>query len=111
VNVSKAQLGAILLAALGIGALLYSAFRAVGPLPAWQTQPPAPEGRDDPEPDGHCVAAAEHLNGVVFVPHRYPQRCGMEVTSVIHHGYSGIRIPEGEDSRWLTSPPSEAMIG
>ena len=110
VNVSKAQLAVLLLALVGAGSLLYAAMRSLGPLPAWQNQPPAPEGRDDPEPDGHCVAAHEHLQGVVFMPHRYPERVGMNITSVFHHGYSGIRIPEGPDSRWLTSPPSEAIF-
>jgi hypothetical protein len=110
VNERYARLGLLVLALLGAGGLLYVAIKATGPLPAWQNQPPAAEGRDDPEPDGHCVAAHEHLAGVVFLPHRYPRECGMNVSGVIHHGYSGIRIPEGPDSRWLTSPPSEAMF-
>lgn len=103
-------LGVLALAVIGAATLLYGAFRQVGPLPAWETQPPAAEGRDDPEPDGHCLAAAEHLQGVQFVPHRYPERCGMQLTSVIHHGFSGIRIPQSPDARWMTSPPSEAMF-
>ena len=99
-----------LVVAAGLGALLlWQAVNANGGLPGWRTQPPAPEGRDDPEPSSVCVAASEHDMGVVFSPHRYPERCGMQVTSVMHHGFSGIRIPEGADARWMTSPPSEAI--
>jgi hypothetical protein len=103
-------MGVLGLALLGLAVLSYAIIRALGPGPAWQNQPPAAEGRDNPEPDAHCVAAHEHLNGVVFSPHRYPERTGMQVTAVIHHGYSGIRIPVKADSRWMTSPPSEAMF-
>jgi hypothetical protein len=111
VNQSKAlQLGTLALAALGGGVLLYCALRAVGPLPAYGTQPPAESGRDDPDPSGVVMAAHEHLQGVKFIQHRYPDRCGMQVTSVMHHGYAGIRIPESDDSRWLVSPPSEVAF-
>jgi hypothetical protein len=110
VNERQAHYAVLLLALVGGGALLYCAFRAIGPAPAWGTQPPAAEGRDDPEPDGHCVAAHEHLQGVVFSPHRYPRDCGMNVSAAIHHGWTGIRVPESADSRWITSPPSEAIF-
>lgn len=107
---SKAlHVGALALAAIGGGTLLYCALRASGPLPAYGTQPPAAEGRDDPEPSGVCLAAHEHLQGVRFLEHRYPERIGMQLTSVMHHGFSGIRVPVSDQSRWITSPPSEAM--
>jgi len=110
VKLSKPQAAVLAGALVAAVVLLYCALRATGPLPAWSTQPPAPEGRDDPEPSSVCLSAAEHDQGTVFIQHRYPDRCGMQLTSVIHHGYSGIRIPEGPDARWLTSPPSEAMF-
>lgn len=100
-----ARAGVLALALLGLAVLGYSIVRALGPAPAWGNQPPAAEGRDDPEPDGHCVASHEHLQGVVFSPHRYPERTGMQVTAVIHHGYAGLRIPQTDFSRWITSAP------
>ena len=108
---SRAQAVALAAAAVLAAWLAWVAIGKNGGMAAWSQQPPAPEGRDDPEPSSVCVSAAEYDAGVVFSPHRYPQRCGMQVTSVMHHGFSGIRIPQSPDARWLTSPPSEAAFG
>ena len=108
---SRAQAVALAAAAVLAAWLAWVAIGKNGGMAAWSQQPPAPEGRDDPEPSSVCVSAAEHDAGGVFSPHRYPQRCGMQVTSVMHHGFSGIRIPQSPDARWLTSPPSEAAFG
>jgi hypothetical protein len=99
------------LAVAAIAGLGWTIVVKTGPLtPPWQRQPPAPEGRDDPAPSAVVVAASEHQAGVKFIPHRYPQRVGMGVTAVMHHGYSGIRVPHTPEARWITSPPSEVIL-
>lgn len=48
--------------------------------------------------------------GAVYTKHRYPDRCGGEVSTVIHFGHSRLAVPNTEDSHWITAPPSEATI-
>lgn len=49
----------------------------------------------------------DHHAGYTYTPHRYPRSTGGEITSLIHHGYSSMRVPRSEDVQWLVSPPSE----
>jgi hypothetical protein len=46
---------------------------------------------------------------VVTLPHRYPQVSGGNITALIHHGWSPLRMSKGMDSRWITRPPAEVM--
>jgi hypothetical protein len=78
-------------------------------------QPPAQPPADD---DGarirayrdHLCHPDEHLNGYVYLPHRYPRVCGGEITNTIHKGYSSMRVPASQDVQWLIAPPSEVMF-
>jgi len=99
------------LIALGVGVVAVAgvavlAMRSAGPLPGPATEPAAPEPADE-DYAPHLCAQSEHLQGVVFLPHRYPQRCGMGLTSVIHHGFTGIRVPASPEAAWIVGPPSE----
>jgi hypothetical protein len=49
----------------------------------------------------------DHHAGYVYTPHRYPRFCGGDVSAVIHHGFSPMRIPNIQDMQWLIAPPSE----
>ena len=49
----------------------------------------------------------DHHAGYTYTPHRYPRSVGGDVTTLIHHGYSSMRIPNVQDVQWLISPPSE----
>jgi hypothetical protein len=57
----------------------------------------------------------EHLDAenslvpVVNLPHRYPNVSGGNITCLIHHGLSPLRMSKGMDQKWITRPPSEVM--
>ena len=57
----------------------------------------------------HCHPEQFHA-GYVYTPHRYPRTAGGEITALIHHGYSTMRIPSSSDTQWLIAPPSEVMF-
>jgi hypothetical protein len=46
---------------------------------------------------------------VVNLPHRYPTVPGGNVTCLIHHGLSPLRMSKGMDQKWITRPPAEVM--
>lgn len=52
------------------------------------------------------VGPAQHVNGYVYTPHRYPPGCGSDLTALIHHGLSTAALPADGDMLWLSSPPS-----
>jgi hypothetical protein len=45
----------------------------------------------------------------VKMPHRYPNVSGGNITCLIHHGLSPLRMSKGMDQRWITRPPAEVM--
>lgn len=100
------ELAVLGLAGVAVAGVGYLAVRSAGPLAAPATQPPR-EAEQDEEFAPHLCAKSEHLQEVVFLPHRYPERCGMGLTAVIHHGFSGIRIPASPEAQWMVNPPSE----
>jgi hypothetical protein len=60
---------------------------------------------------GHVCPAADHHAGYVYTKHRYPRGVGGELSAVIHHGFSPMRVPSGTpDEQWITAPPSEVMF-
>ena len=110
-----AGLGLVLLAVIWIGYQGASRLSPNADLTAPQKQP-APEGN---EPAGNIGLTAadgysklcqprEHHAGYTYTPHRYPRSAGGEVTNLIHHGYSQMRVPNVDDVQWIISPPSEA---
>ena len=46
---------------------------------------------------------------VVNLPHRYPIVPGGNITCLIHHGLSPLRMSKGMDQRWITRPPADQM--
>jgi len=60
---------------------------------------------------GHLCEPADHHAGYVYTKHRYPRATGGEITAVIHHGFSPMRVPSGTpDAQWIVAPPSEVMF-
>jgi hypothetical protein len=43
------------------------------------------------------------------MPHRYPTVPGSNITCLIHHGLSPLRMSKGMDQKWITRPPAEVM--
>ena len=60
---------------------------------------------------GHLCEPSQHHAGYVYTRHRYPRAVGGEISAVIHHGFSTMRVPSGTpDEQWIVAPPSEAMF-
>jgi hypothetical protein len=68
-------------------------------------------GLTDPHPDHPLFCQPEdHHAGYVYTPHRFPRTTGGEITAIIHHGFSPMRVPRSEDVQWLIAPPSEVSF-
>jgi len=60
---------------------------------------------------GHVCEPQDHHAGYVYTRHRYPRGVGGELSAVIHHGFSPMRVPSGTpDEQWIAAPPSEVMF-
>jgi len=46
---------------------------------------------------------------LVFTPHRYPNVTGGNISTLIHQGFSALRLPAPQDNKWITCPPGEVM--
>lgn len=55
----------------------------------------------------HLCYPHEHHAGYTYTRHRYPRSVGGEVSTLIHRGWSQMRIPNEGDVQWIISPPSE----
>ena len=107
-------LGLVLLAVAYGSYLVVTRLRPNGDLTAPPKQP-VPE--DDLfagnaglwSPDGHGVLCHpdQHHAGYTYTRHRYPATHGNEITALIHHGFSTMRVPNVNDVQWIISPPSE----
>ena len=58
----------------------------------------------------HFVLPAQHMGDVVYLPCRYPQHSGENITCLIHNGWSSLTAPHFTDDAWAFSPPSEATL-
>ena len=58
----------------------------------------------------NVVGPDQHLGPVAFSPHRYPRDVGVEITTLIHRGWSSVSLPHEKDMTWLSQPPSEVSI-
>jgi hypothetical protein len=68
-------------------------------------------GLVNPHPDHPLFCQPEqHHAGYVYTPHRYPRITGGEITAVIHHGFTPMRVPNVRDVQWLIAPPSEVAF-
>jgi hypothetical protein len=50
--------------------------------------------------------------GYVFTQHRYPFRCGHEITTLIQGGHSAASVPKwlADDAYWIVKPPTELVL-
>ncbi len=46
----------------------------------------------------------------IFLPIRYPQVSGGNITALIHRGFDPMRRRAPQDADWLERPPSEVMF-
>ena len=102
-----------LLVALGVAAaaaLALGAVRKSGgvPAPAVATTE-STQGIPSPVQAVLCMPD-EHVGKVVYTKHRYPARCGGELTTVMHYGHSALSVPSVRDGQWIINPPSEVTL-
>ncbi len=57
--------------------------------------------------DGHPGHVYGNHAGYVYTPCRYPRTVGGEISALIHHGHTVMRIPDADFSQWMIAPPSE----
>lgn len=98
------------LAAAGAVAFLAAGLRKAGGLPQ-----PAAATTEGSWNISDTVAAVlclpdENVGDVVYTKHRYPDRIGGELTTVMHYGHSILSVPDVRDSQWITAPPSEVTL-
>ena len=109
-KIKPEQLVLALLAAAAV-AFLAAGLRKAGGLPAPQMSQTTEGSWNIPD----TVAAVlclpdEHTGDVVYTKHRYPDRIGGELTTVMHYGHSALSVPSVTDSQWICAPPSEVTL-
>jgi len=102
---------AVALGVIGVGLLAFGAVRKAGGLPI----PPSPTTEaliavTDQRAIPYLIRPEIERNTLRYTKHRYPSRCGGELTTAIHYGHSRLAVPDSQDSNWITSPPSEVTI-
>lgn len=65
----------------------------------------APIGMSDEE----YVKPGNSRVPVIYMPHRYPNVSGGNISALIHHGMSPLRKHAPRDSKWIECPPAEVM--
>jgi hypothetical protein len=55
----------------------------------------------------HFLEPEYHIEGTRVLPIRYPTRCGHNISTIIHQGWSAMSKARPQDSDWAWSPPSE----
>lgn len=100
-----------IVAAAVLGLWLFGKMRPTGGFsqPAAQPHPDDDVARLTDGNVPHCHPQQHHA-GYVYTPHRYPRTAGGEITALIHHGYSSMRVPMEQDVQWLIAPPSEVIF-
>ena len=75
------------------------------------TSPP-PQPQALPELPAHLCHPHELAphGGYVYTPHRYPRQTGLEITTVLHGGWSSMRVRDQRDVQWMISPPAEVEL-
>lgn len=99
----------VVLAAVVGGWWLWQQTPRLAPAPPYQPQPDDDIWRLTHGNVPHCHPEQHHA-GYVYTPHRFPRVVGGEITALIHHGYSSMRVPSRDDVQWMIAPPSEAMF-
>jgi hypothetical protein len=101
-------MGAALLA--GAALFLWGGMRKAGGLPAPVATTEGAWNVPEPVQAVLCMPD-EHVGGdIIYAKHRYPDRVGGNLTTVIHYGHSALSIPSVADFQWMINPPSEASL-
>ena len=104
-HVALVTLGAI------AGVFLWQGMKRAGGVPLPATQGTTEGQYTVPEPVQPLLCMPdEHLGAMVFSKHRYPDRVGGSLTTVMHFGHSALAVPSTADANWISSPPSEAYL-
>ena len=111
-GMSKRQLCALLAVLVAGGVLMWLGVRASArggvKVPAAVTEDTPPFV---PPPGAPVVTVDQHAGGLVaYTVHRYPVRCGHEITALINHGHGTMFLPHVKDLNWITRPPSEVSL-
>ena len=93
------------------GICLWQGMKQAGGVPAPATQGTTESQYIIPEPVQPVLCMPdEHLGQMVFAKHRYPDRVGGSLTTVMHFGHSALAVPSTEDANWIVAMPSEAIL-
>lgn len=65
---------------------------------------------------GSCAESEHFLDShttatqiISTTPHRYPVHVGGNITSLVHRGFTQLRLPSHQDAKWFTRPPAEVQ--
>ena len=110
-RMSRGQLCAIVVILAAAAALFVVAVRRS---PGGGVKVPARATEDvpafTPPPGTPVLGPNEHVAGVVYLPHRYPNMCGADVSALIWHGHRPLLLPHQRDADLIPSPPSEVTL-
>src|SRR5271155_1188512 len=114
-NLPKPNPGAttVIVGAVAAGVLFYLALMKTGGVQVPAT--PFTEGlytTPDQDVPGHSYNDGLGLtsDALLYTKHRYPARCGGELSTAIHFGHSRLMVPHERDLNWIVCPPSEVTI-
>jgi len=102
-------------AVVGLGAvavICYFAFMQAGsPLPMPEVEIASNGGFDPPMSIYEHFDAKLTIDGQNLVKsrHRYPTVTGGNISTLIHRGFSQLRLPAPQDRKWMECPPAEVM--
>lgn len=57
-----------------------------------------------------CMPDEQVGGEIIYSKHRYPDRVGGNLTTVIHYGHSALSVPHEHDFQWIVNPPSEQTL-
>lgn len=100
--------GAVLLA--GAALFLWGGMRKAGGLPVPVSTTESAWNIPEPVQAILCMPDEHIGQDILFSKHRYPDRIGQELTTVIHYGHSALSVPHVDDFQWIINPPSEASL-
>ena len=102
---------ALVVLGAGAGIFLWQGMKRSGGVAAPATQGTTEGQYTIPEPVQPVLCMPdEHLGAMVFSKHRYPDRVGGSLTTVMHFGHSALAVPNEADSLWIVQPPAEAIL-
>lgn len=107
----KVEQVALVVLGAGAGIFLWQGMRKAGGVSAPATQGTSENAYTVPDPVQPVLCMPEeHLGEIVFSKHRYPDRVGGSLTTVMHFGHSALAVPVDGESSWISAPPSEVAF-